>query len=138
MEHSELQPRIRSVNRLIVVAALAAYLASACGGSTPAGLSQGKAVSAAQRTAQAMSTTPVSFVSAASGRFGDFEPHVGTAVSDPNRQVWAVAFRGTFHGSCGPASPPPHACPAPNTTIRVVLDYASGAFIMAATGAGTA
>jgi hypothetical protein len=138
MERSEVQPLIRRTTRLIVWAAAAGYLACSCGGSLPAGLGEGRAVSAAKSTAQAMSSTPVSFVSAASGRFVDFEPHVGTAVSDPNRQVRTVVFRGTFHGSCGPASPTPHPCPTPNTTIRIVLDYASGAFIMAATPAGTA
>jgi hypothetical protein len=93
---------------------------------------------AAKPTAQAMSSTPVVFEAAASGRFGDFEPRAGTIVSDPNRHVWAVVFRGTFHGSCGGASSSPHPCPAPNTTVRVVIDYISGAFIVAETPAGTA
>jgi hypothetical protein len=95
-------------------------------------------VTAAKVTAQTMSTTPVSFVSATSGSFSSFQPTAEPAVSDPNRMVWAVVFQGTFQGSCGPSSSSPHPCPAPNTTIRVLLDHASGAFIMAATLAGTA
>lgn len=120
-----------------IVCLAAAALVCSYGRSVPAGLSQGQAVTAAKATAQTMSGTPVSFVSATSGSFSNFEPTAETAVSDPNRLVWAVVFQGTFQGSCGPSSSSPHPCPAPNTTIRVVLDYASGAFIMAATLAGT-
>ena len=123
--------------RFIVCLAAIAALVCSCGGSVPAGLSQGQAVTAAKATAQTMSSTPVSFVSAMSGSFSNFEPTAEPAVSDPNRMVWAVVFQGTFQGSCGPSSSSPHPCPAPNTTIRVVVDYASGAFIMAATLAGT-
>jgi hypothetical protein len=126
------------MTRFIVCLATAAAMVCSCGGSVPAGLDQGQAVTAAKATAETMSSTPVSFVSAASGSFSSFEPHDETAGSDPNRMVWAVVFHGTFQGSCGPSSSSPHPCPAPNTTIRVVLDHASGAFIMAATLAGTA
>jgi len=126
------------VTRFIVCLAAAAALVCSCGASVPAGLSQGQAVTAAKATAQTMSSTPVSFVSATSGSFSNFEPTAEPAVSDPNRIVWAVVFHGTFQGSCGPSSSSPHPCLAPNTTIRVVVDYASGAFIMAATLAGTA
>jgi hypothetical protein len=124
--------------RFIVCLAAAAAIVCSCGGSVPAGLDQGQAVTAAKATAQTMSSTPVSFVSATSGSFSNFEPTAEPAVSDPNRMVWAVVFQGTFQGSCGPSSSSPTTCPAPNTTIRVVVDYASGAFIMAATLAGTA
>ena len=78
--------------------------------------------------AEGLSSAPVMFVSAASGRLGDFE----TGASDPDHQVWAVTFHGTFMPpSCGPAGPPPHPCPSPNTSLRMFLDYASGAFVMA-------
>jgi hypothetical protein len=127
-----------TMHRFIVCLAAVAALVCSCGGSVPAGLSQGQAVTAAKATAQAMSSSPVSFVSATSGSFSNFEPHAEPAASDPNRIVWAVVFRGTFQGSRGPSSPSPHACPAPNTTVRVVLDYASGAFVMALTPAGSA
>jgi hypothetical protein len=126
------------MSRFIVCLAAMAALACSCGGAVIPGLSQGQAETAAKATAQTMSSTRVSFVSATSGSFGSFEPHAGTVVSDPNRMVWAVVFRGTFQGSCGPAGPSPHSCPPPNTTVRVVIDYASGAFIMAATPAGAA
>jgi hypothetical protein len=46
------------------------------------GLSKEQAVTVTTPTAQAMSSTPVSFISAASGRFGDFVP-AGTTVHDP-------------------------------------------------------
>jgi hypothetical protein len=90
-------------------------------------------VTAAKVTAQTMSSTPVSFVSATTGSFSKFETTPESGVSDPNRMVWAVVFQGTFRGSCGPSGSSPSSCPAPNTSLRVVVDYASGAFIMAAT-----
>lgn len=78
--------------------------------------------------AQELSSTPVSFVSAASGQLGNLE----TGSSDPNHQVWAVTFDGTFTSpSCGPSGPAPSSCPSPNGSLRVFLDYASGAFVMA-------
>ncbi|HUZ70504.1 MAG TPA: hypothetical protein VMU65_12425 [Candidatus Saccharimonadales bacterium] len=123
------------VRTVIVVAAMAACLVAACAGPAT-GRTQQQAVSVAKPIAQGMSGHAVVFVSATSGRFGGFDPSVGASVSSPNRQVWAVVFRGTFQGSCGPATPAPHACPAPNTTIRVILDYTTGAFIMAVTPAG--
>jgi hypothetical protein len=86
-----------------------------------------------------MSSTPVTLVSAAFGRFGDFEPGVGSAIADPNRKVWSVDFRGTFHGaSCGGSSSVPQPCPPPNPTARVVVDSVSGTFIMARTPANAA
>ena len=112
-------------------------LLAACGPSA-AGLSQEQAVAAAKATAQGISSTPVTFVSAASGRFGDLAPGPDTAASDANRQVWAGVFRGSFRGSCGPYTTSPRPCPPPNTTIRVVLDYGSGAMIWAETPARTA
>jgi hypothetical protein len=77
--------------------------------------------------AQDMSSTPVTVVSAASGRLGDF----ATGTFDTEHQVWAVTFRGRFPTSCGPSGPPPQACPSPNTSLRVLLDYDSGAFVSA-------
>jgi len=71
-------------------------------------LSEQQAVAAAHKQAQPMSSTPVALISAASGHFSELGPrselgrHAGTAVPDPNRAVWAVIFRGTFQGSCGP------------------------------------
>ena len=125
-----------TVTRFIVCLAAAAAMVCSCGGPVPAGLNQAQAVTAAEVTAQTMSGTRVSFVSATSGSFSNFEPTAEPAVSDPNRMVWAVVFHGTFQGSCGPSSSSAHPCPAPDTAIRVVLDHSSGAFIMAATLAG--
>ena len=126
--------RLVNVVRIRAAALLAAFLAVGCG-SEHSGLSQGQAVTATRPVAQAASRTPVTFVSAESGRFGDFEPHVGATISAPDRSVWTVSFKGSFEGSCGGASATPHPCPAPNTSIRVVIDYVSGAFIMSQTPA---
>jgi hypothetical protein len=124
-----------SMRQVIAVAAMSACVVVACAGSATERTQQ-QAMSLAKPIAQGMSGTPVVFESATSGRFGEFEPGVGAAVSSPDRQVWTVVFRGTFQGSCGPATPTPHACPAPNTTTRIILDHATGAFIMAETPAG--
>lgn len=118
------------MGRLTLGVAAIASLVAGCGGSSISGLSQAQAVSAAMGDAQEASTTPVTFVSAVSGWASGFEPDSAATHSDPNREVWAIVFRGTFHGSCGPANSPVRPCPAPNTTMRVVIDYVSGQFIM--------
>jgi hypothetical protein len=101
-------------------------LVTACG-SPAGGLPRQKAVTSARTVAQGVSSTPVTFVSAASGRLDDFE----TGTPNPRRQVWAVTFDGTFQPpSCGPAGLP-HPCPSPASSIRVFLDYTSGTFVMA-------
>lgn len=50
-------------------------------------------------------------------------------------EVWAVSLSGTFYpGSCGPAPMPPATpgpCPPAQTTALVLIDAATGAFIMA-------
>ena len=97
-----------------------------------AGLSKEQALTVATPTVQAMSSTPVSFLSAASGRASDFAP-AGTLLPDPNRHVWGVLFFGTFHSSCGGATASPHPCPPPGHTVRVLIDYVSGASISAET-----
>lgn len=124
-----------SMRQVIALAAMNACVIAACAGSGT-GRTQQQAVSVAKPIAQAMSSTPVVFASATSGSFGSFEPNVGASVSEPDREVWTIVLQGTFHGSCGPAAPTPRACPPPNTTVRVILDYTTGAFIMAATPAG--
>lgn len=105
----------------------ASALVCACGGSAH-GLTKQQAVTMATSRAQELSSTPVSFVSAASGQLGNLE----TGSSDPDHQVRAVTFDGTFTPpSCGPSGPAPSSCPSPNGSLRVFLDYTSGAFVMA-------
>ena len=85
-----------------------------------------------------MSSTRVTVVSAVSGRLRDLETG-GGAYPNPNTEVWAVAFDGTFPAvSCGPAVLPgqtPHGCTPGNTSTRIFLNYTSGALIMAVTPA---
>jgi hypothetical protein len=127
------------VRRLLLLSVMGTAflsLASACGGLS-GGLGEQQAVAKAATTAQQMSSTRVTFVSAASGHLGDFE--TGTVHPNPNTEVWAVTFDGTFPPvSCGPAplpGQPPHACPPGNTSTRIFLNYKSGAFLMEATPA---
>ncbi len=119
-----------------VMGAALVALASACGGLS-GGLSEQQAVSKATTQAQQMSSTPVSFVSAASGQLGDFE--TGAVSPNPDTDVWAVTFDGTFPPvGCGPATlpgQPAHACPASNTSARIFLNYRSGALLMSTTPA---
>jgi hypothetical protein len=55
-------------------------------------------------------------------------------VADAGTEVWVVSLSGTFYpGSCGPAPVPPataRPCPSPQTTARVLIDAATGAFIL--------
>ena len=57
------------------------------------------------------------------------------AISPGTRWVWAVNFRGTFRGSCGPPTidVEPAVCQAGHTAM-VVVDYVSGEFIQAEVG----
>ena len=75
-------------------------------------------------------------VSAESGPYADFVDAESSPVVDSSHDVWAVVFSGTFPpASCGPARLDGEegvACPAPNTSMLVILDYDTGDFIMAA------
>ncbi|MGD0833245.1 MAG: hypothetical protein ABSA40_02320 [Candidatus Dormibacteria bacterium] len=128
-----------SAGRLLPALIAIALLAAGCGGPGP-GLGQTSAVRSAEVDAQQASSTPVTFVSATSGPFIEFEPDAKGAV-DPGREVWVVVFRGTFPPvSCGPAAIPPATegpCPAPNTTMQVVIDYVTGQLILSQTPAGS-
>jgi hypothetical protein len=119
---------------LSLLGAAALCLTSACGGLS-GGLSEHQAVAKATKLAQQMSSTPVTFVAAASGHLGDF----GIDHPNPDTAVWAVTFDGTFPAvSCGPAVLPgqsPHAC-AGYTSTRLFLNYASGALILSASTSG--
>jgi hypothetical protein len=73
-----------------------------------------------------MSTSPVVYLSAKSGRYHDFGG--GGLVTDANRRVWAVAFKGTFHSSGGP--PGSSRLPDHHSVI-VIIDFRTGEFIQA-------
>jgi len=128
---NRLCPRLGLLATLILAVSA---LTCACGGSPHAltrglahGLTQQQAVTMATTQARGVSSAPVTFISAASGRLGAFD----TNAVDPGHQVWAVTFDGTFKPpSCGPAGPP-HPCPSQNTSLRMFLDYVSGAFVIA-------
>jgi len=73
----------------------------------------------------------VSFLSAKSAQYGDFSD--GALVIPKDRWVWAVAFKGTFHSSGGPA-PAPGQTPSPPPvaqSILALIDYVTGDFIQA-------
>ena len=87
---------------------------------------------AAARAAVPERETITRVISAKTGQFSDFDNHATDAISPPNRKVWAVAFAGSFSGSCGPARPTADAhstCPPPATTMLVIIDERNGAFI---------
>jgi hypothetical protein len=71
-------------------------------------------------------------VNAVPGLFWFFRGGATDAVSPGYRLSWAVTFRGTFSGSCPPAGPSgPSQCLPTDHTETVILDYRTGAFIMA-------
>jgi hypothetical protein len=117
---------------LLTVAVMAAC-AGPASKATPSS-SEDRAVAAARTVAQGSSSSPVTLVSTASGRFGSFEPGAGITVAEPSREVWAVTFRGTFIGTCGPAQIAPATAPRGPCSVgstRVIVDASTGTFIMA-------
>jgi hypothetical protein len=90
------------------------------------GISKGEATTLASHQVQSDSTRQV--VGAIPGFFWFFRGGATDAVAPGYTLVWAVTFRGTFRGSCGP---PGAQCPPPDHSEMVILDYRSGAFIMA-------
>jgi len=95
------------------------------------GLSRGQATTTASR--QVHSDTPAQALNAVPGLFWFFRGGATDAVSPGYRLSWAVTFRGTFSGSCPPAGGPgsPSHCLPTDHTETVILDYMTGAFIMA-------
>ena len=105
----------------------------ACG-SRPvtAGIPESQAIEMARHQAQAQSSSEVELLGVKSGSFRDFRGGATDAVAPGNKKVWAVSFSGTFQGSGGPACiSRPCATPAFDHTITLILDYGTGAFIMA-------
>jgi hypothetical protein len=108
----------------------------ACGQSpNSAGISQAQAIEIARQQAQAGSSTTVELKGVKAGPFRDFRGGASDAVAPGDTKVWAITFSGTFRGSGGPPlCPSGEPCDRPialDHTITVILDYSSGAFIMA-------
>jgi len=98
------------------------------------GISESHAIEAARQQAQVQSSSTVKLVSVRSGPFRDFRGGATDAVAPGDTKVWAIEFSGTFLSSGGPPCPSAEACdrlPLTDHTITVILDYSSGAFIMA-------
>ena len=89
---------------------------------------------AAARAAVPERETITGVISAKTGQFSDFDNHATDVISPPNRKVGAVAFAGSFSGSCGPARPTADAhstCPPPATTMLVIIDQRNAAELAA-------
>ena len=100
------------VFRSLVICAMVAGVLAGC--APAAGEPEAKAVSQAQPIAQAMSTTPVTFVAATSGAYVELVPGSVNSGPNPTRPVWAIDFKGVFSLSCA-QSDTPH-CPV-NATL---------------------
>ena len=122
-----------SRSSLAVLLAVVALCLLACGPrQVSAGISESQAIETARHQAQAQSSSKVELLGVKSGSFRDFRGGATDAVAPGNKKVWAVSFSGTFQGSGGPACiSRPCATPAFDHTITLILDYGTGAFIMA-------
>ena len=99
-----------------------------------AGISQSQAIEIARQQAQAASSTTVALMSVKTGPFRDFRGGTTDAVAPGDTEVWAIDFSGTFQSSGGPPCPSGEPCDRPASLdhrITVILDYSTGAFIMA-------
>lgn len=96
-------------------------------------ISQSEAIDIARHQAQGQSSTPVELLGVKSGPFRDFRGGATDAVAPADSKVWAITFTGIFLSSGGPPCPSGEPCdrPGPNHTISVILNYRTGAFIMA-------
>lgn len=120
-----------TVVRSLVVCLLAGWVLAGC---APPGEPESKAVSQAQVVAQAMSTTPVTFITATSGPYTKLVSGTVNEGPNPEQTVWAVDFEGVFSLSCAQSATP--TCPV-NTTLRVVLDEATGVLVLSESPAPT-
>ncbi len=95
------------------------------------GLTLDQAMVIAEPIAQGMSTSPVTLLSAESGRLGTLFP--GNLPAQAGDAVWAFSFSGTFYGSGGPAPTAPNATSTPvppEHFLSVVLDAATGGLVL--------
>jgi hypothetical protein len=128
------------MKRLIAVA-VAALLMTAVGlffaveaGITLGGISRGQATALAVNHAETESSTAPRVLWAVPGIFGLFRGGATDEVSPWSRWVWAVRLAGTFLGSCPPTGITNGQGPLRCSTDQmetVILDYRTGAFIMA-------
>ena len=121
------------MQRLLATIGIAAlFVLTACGGGSNA-LGRDAAIAAA-RAAVPERETITGVISAKAGQFSDFDTHATGVISRADRRVWAMAFSGSFTGSCGPASATPDAhaaCPPPAPTMLVIIGERDGEFIEA-------
>lgn len=128
-------------NHLAPVGLLLAVLTAACNPGVGSPGANGRASSApsglitvevAEKAALQFGGTDARVTATRRSTFGVEAPM--SEVVDAGTEVWAVSLSGPFYpGSCGPAPIPPatpRPCPPPQTTALVLIDAATGAFIM--------
>jgi hypothetical protein len=101
----------------------------ALGSPPPGGLSEAAAIAAAVAAAPVSSSIPFKALRTESGPYGIVGP--GDAGLDADHWVWSVTLAGQFSVPGCEASGQP-ACPLVGTTL-VVIDYVTGAFVIAET-----
>src|ERR1700730_1284035 len=125
---------LRRPRRLAYIAVAIAILATlvlaflVLSGPPMGGISKDNATTLALKYAS--SGGDVKLVSVQAGRLSRFKGDTNTNGQD-NQWVWAVAFSGSWSGSCAPPNVPgTNSCPPPATSELVVLDYFSGDLVL--------
>lgn len=130
--------------RLLPILTLVAALAVSCSPSPttaptatppPGGLTSGAAIAQAQQHAEPHDGA-LAVVSATPGEFRSLGGGIVMKDVAPDRWVWAVTFSGSFRAPCGTpvAGAPGCSSGAVVTHETVVIDYLTGALIVASTG----
>jgi len=116
-----------TVKTALLVGGLAAGLLAftAVFGPPAGGLSKSEAIRIATRDARSASATPPHLILVRRGQWREFRDGAGDEAA-PDRWVWAVVFTGLYPGQGGPRSEPHF-----SHSRLVVIDYLSGAFVMA-------
>jgi hypothetical protein len=112
------------VVRIVSYGLVWAVLVASCGAP---GLSEDRVVATALQSLEGQATV----VSVRSGSLGDFTDMTGLRGERADRQVWSVIVIGSFPGECVRNAAGQEVCPRPASRKQILLDFQTGALVLA-------